>query len=139
MSALVEILSGLGDKGPAAIVVEELVQLGAKRLIRVGTCGGLQPDMKLGDLIIALTAVPAVVAPADLHAAKRPCRRIERGEPAVVLEADQPSFGARVARLGDGGRHAHDHRRRRRGSGVRGPVSRHGRLGLSARQQRLRQ
>lgn len=43
----------------AAIVVEELVQLGAKRLIRVGTCGGLQPDMKLGDLVIALTAIPA--------------------------------------------------------------------------------
>ncbi len=43
----------------AAIVVEELVQLGAKRLIRVGTCGGLQPDMALGDLIIALSAIPA--------------------------------------------------------------------------------
>ena len=43
----------------AAIVVEELVQLGVKRLIRVGTCGGLQPDLKLGDMIVALTAVPA--------------------------------------------------------------------------------
>ena len=43
----------------AAIVVEELVQLGVKRLLRVGTCGGLQPDMSLGDLIVALTAVPA--------------------------------------------------------------------------------
>ena len=43
----------------AAIVVEELVQLGVKRLLRVGTCGGLQPDMQLGDLIVALTAVPA--------------------------------------------------------------------------------
>lgn len=43
----------------AAIVIEELVQLGAKRIIRVGTCGGLQPDMQLGDLIIALTAIPA--------------------------------------------------------------------------------
>jgi DeoD family purine-nucleoside phosphorylase len=42
-----------------AIVVEELVRLGAKRLIRVGTCGGLQPDLALGDLIIALTAIPA--------------------------------------------------------------------------------
>jgi DeoD family purine-nucleoside phosphorylase len=41
----------------AAIVVEELVQLGVKRLIRVGTCGGLQPDLQLGDLIVALTAV----------------------------------------------------------------------------------
>jgi DeoD family purine-nucleoside phosphorylase len=43
----------------AAIVVEELVQLGVKRLLRIGTCGGLQPDLKLGDLIVALSAVPA--------------------------------------------------------------------------------
>jgi DeoD family purine-nucleoside phosphorylase len=43
----------------AAIVAEELIQLGVKRLLRVGTCGGLQPDHKLGDLIVALTAVPA--------------------------------------------------------------------------------
>jgi DeoD family purine-nucleoside phosphorylase len=43
----------------AAIVFEELVQLGCKRLIRVGTCGGLQPHHGLGDLIVALTAVPA--------------------------------------------------------------------------------
>ena len=41
----------------AAIVVEELVQLGAKRLLRVGTCGGLQPDLNLGDLIVAVSAV----------------------------------------------------------------------------------
>jgi purine-nucleoside phosphorylase len=43
----------------AAIVIEELVQLGVKRLLRVGTCGGLQPHHALGDLIVALTAVPA--------------------------------------------------------------------------------
>jgi DeoD family purine-nucleoside phosphorylase len=43
----------------ATIVFEELVQLGVKKLIRVGTCGGLQPDHELGDLIVALTAVPA--------------------------------------------------------------------------------
>src|SRR6266508_1608775 len=43
----------------AAIVMEELIQLDVKRFIRVGTCGGLQPDMKLGELIVALTAVPA--------------------------------------------------------------------------------
>jgi purine-nucleoside phosphorylase len=43
----------------AAIVVEELAQLGVERLVRVGTCGGLQPDLQLGDLIVALTAVPA--------------------------------------------------------------------------------
>jgi len=43
----------------AAIVMEELVQLGVKRFLRVGTCGGLQEDLQLGDLIVALTAVPA--------------------------------------------------------------------------------
>jgi DeoD family purine-nucleoside phosphorylase len=43
----------------AAIVVEELVQLGVKRILRIGTCGGLQPDLALGDLIVAVSAVPA--------------------------------------------------------------------------------
>jgi DeoD family purine-nucleoside phosphorylase len=43
----------------AAIVFEELTQLGVKRLLRVGTCGGLQPDLKLGALIVAVSAVPA--------------------------------------------------------------------------------
>jgi DeoD family purine-nucleoside phosphorylase len=43
----------------AAIVMEELVQLGVERFLRVGTCGGLQPDLSLGDLIVALSAVPA--------------------------------------------------------------------------------
>jgi DeoD family purine-nucleoside phosphorylase len=43
----------------AAIVMEELIQLGVKRFVRVGTCGGLQPDLRLGDLIVALSAVPA--------------------------------------------------------------------------------
>ena len=42
----------------AAIVIEELVMLGCKRLLRVGTCGGLQPHHALGDMIVALTAVP---------------------------------------------------------------------------------
>jgi DeoD family purine-nucleoside phosphorylase len=42
----------------AAIVIEELVMLGCKKLLRVGTCGGLQPHHQLGDMIVALTAVP---------------------------------------------------------------------------------
>jgi 5'-methylthioadenosine phosphorylase/purine-nucleoside phosphorylase len=43
----------------AAIVIEELVQLGVKRFLRIGTCGGLQPDLRLGDLIVAVSAVAA--------------------------------------------------------------------------------
>ena len=50
--------TGMGCPG-ATIVFEELIQLGCKKLIRVGTCGGLQPHHALGDLIVALTAVPA--------------------------------------------------------------------------------
>jgi DeoD family purine-nucleoside phosphorylase len=50
--------TGMGCPG-ATIVFEELVQLGVTRLLRVGTCGGLQPDLALGDLIVALAAVPA--------------------------------------------------------------------------------
>src|SRR5215218_239851 len=50
--------TGMGCPG-ATIVFEELIQLGCKKLIRVGTCGGLQPSHRLGDLIVALSAVPA--------------------------------------------------------------------------------
>jgi 5'-methylthioadenosine phosphorylase/purine-nucleoside phosphorylase len=50
--------TGMGCPG-ATIVFEELIQLGVKRLLRVGTCGGLQADHALGDLIVAISAVPA--------------------------------------------------------------------------------
>jgi DeoD family purine-nucleoside phosphorylase len=50
--------TGMGCPG-ATIVFEELIQLGVKKLFRVGTCGGLQADHALGDLIVALSAVAA--------------------------------------------------------------------------------
>ena len=40
----------------ASIVTEELIQLGAKNLLRVGTCGGYDPNLRLGDLIVATSA-----------------------------------------------------------------------------------
>jgi DeoD family purine-nucleoside phosphorylase len=43
----------------ATIVAEELITLGVKRLLRVGTCGALQPDLRLGDIVLALSAVAA--------------------------------------------------------------------------------
>jgi len=43
----------------ASIVFEELVQLGCNRLIRVGTCGALQPGMNFADTLCALSAVPS--------------------------------------------------------------------------------
>lgn len=53
-------VQGTGMGCPSlAIVVEELVQLGVKRLLRVGTCGALSPRLALGDLVLALSSVPA--------------------------------------------------------------------------------
>lgn len=47
---------GVGAAG-AAIAFEELIEAGARRLIRIGTCGGLQPDVRDGHLVIATAAV----------------------------------------------------------------------------------
>jgi purine-nucleoside phosphorylase len=49
--------TGMG--GPsAAIVVEELAMLGARIVVRIGTCGGVQPQVRPKDLIIATAACP---------------------------------------------------------------------------------
>ena len=61
--------TGMGCPG-ATIVFEELVQLGVKKLLRVGTCGGLQPHHQLGDLIVALSAVPADATAFDMRGAE---------------------------------------------------------------------
>ena len=50
--------SGMGTPS-LSIVVEELLRLGARRLIRVGTCGGIAPGLKTGELVIATAACPA--------------------------------------------------------------------------------
>lgn len=53
-------IQSTGMGGPsAAIVIEELVQLGARRLVRVGTCGALLGGFALGDAIVAAEAVCA--------------------------------------------------------------------------------
>jgi 5'-methylthioadenosine phosphorylase/purine-nucleoside phosphorylase len=50
--------SGMGCPS-AAIVYEELIQLGATRIIRVGTCGALQPQMAMADVVVAMAATPS--------------------------------------------------------------------------------
>jgi DeoD family purine-nucleoside phosphorylase len=49
--------SGMGTPS-LSIVVEELLRLGARRLIRVGTCGGIGRGIRTGDLVIAQAATP---------------------------------------------------------------------------------
>ncbi len=51
-------VTSTGIGGPSAsIAMEELVKAGADTFIRVGTCGGMQLDVKSGDLVIATGAV----------------------------------------------------------------------------------
>ncbi|HWX96439.1 MAG TPA: hypothetical protein VNZ01_06260 [Solirubrobacteraceae bacterium] len=53
-------IQATGMGGPsAAIVLSELIALGARRAIRVGTCGALAPGLELGELIVASEAISA--------------------------------------------------------------------------------
>ena len=49
--------SGMGTPS-LSIVVEELLRLGATRLIRVGTCGGIATGLRTGELVVATAACP---------------------------------------------------------------------------------
>lgn len=51
-------IQSTGMGGPsAAIVVEELIRLGARRIVRVGSCGALVGGFALGDALIAEAAL----------------------------------------------------------------------------------
>lgn len=51
-------IQSTGMGGPsAAIVIAELADLGARTVVRVGTCGGLDASLALGELIVASEAV----------------------------------------------------------------------------------
>jgi uridine phosphorylase len=62
-------IQSTGMGGPsAAIVLEELVFLGARRAIRIGTCGALSDGFALGDLLIARESLAADGASRSLGA-----------------------------------------------------------------------
>jgi DeoD family purine-nucleoside phosphorylase len=65
-------IQSTGMGGPsAAIVLHELVALGARRAIRVGTCGALNGSLALGDLLVADEAIAADGASRALGAGER--------------------------------------------------------------------
>ncbi len=87
-------IQSTGMGGPsAAIVITELHQLGARRLLRVGTCGGLEPDLELGQLLIADAAISADGTSRALGAAPRV-------EPSPALLARLCAAGADGVRSG---------------------------------------
>lgn len=50
------ISTGIGSPA-AAICVEELINIGGKVFIRIGTAGSLQPNIKVGDIVISTGSV----------------------------------------------------------------------------------
>ena len=65
-------IQSTGMGGPsAAIVLQELIALGVRRAIRVGTCGALDGDLALGDLLVAREALAADGTSRALGASER--------------------------------------------------------------------
>jgi DeoD family purine-nucleoside phosphorylase len=89
-------IQSTGMGGPsAAIVISELVDLGARRLVRVGTCGALAPGLRLGDLLIATEAIAADGTSRALGAGDRVPASPELL--AALTEAADPSESGRFA------------------------------------------
>jgi DeoD family purine-nucleoside phosphorylase len=83
-------IQSTGMGGPsAAIVAEELIGLGARRLVRVGTCGALNGDLSLGELLVADAALCEDGASRALGAGGR-------AEPDAVLLAALAAGGSRT-------------------------------------------
>ncbi|HXP99591.1 MAG TPA: hypothetical protein VN845_05950 [Solirubrobacteraceae bacterium] len=82
-------IQSTGMGGPsAAIVLHELIQLGVRRAIRVGTCGALDPALSLGDLVLARESIAADGTSAALGAGE-----LARADPGLA-EALLGALGA---------------------------------------------
>ncbi len=96
--------TGMG--GPsAAIVLHELAELGARRAVRIGTCGALDPSLMLGELLVAADCLGEDGASARLGAGERTepdpaltrALEAEGARPVTVLSTDlfyEPDDGA---------------------------------------------
>jgi DeoD family purine-nucleoside phosphorylase len=85
-------IQATGMGGPsAAIVLSELIALGARRAIRVGTCGALSSTLALGDLLIAGESVcadgasRAIAATSRVSADAALTEALARGAPAARM------------------------------------------------------
>jgi len=92
--------TGMGAPS-AGIVFEELVMLGAKRLIRVGTCGGLQSGMNMGDTVIGVAASSDDQTPLRLAqmAGFAPSATFELAEVAAALSRENGAGAVHVGSI----------------------------------------
>jgi uridine phosphorylase len=89
---------GVGAPG-AAIAFEELIAAGAKTILRVGSCGGIQPHVQAGHLVIVQAAVQHTgygreIAPAGYPAVATPEVVVALQQAAAALR--HPAFSGLV-------------------------------------------
>ena len=112
---VVAVSTGIG--GPAAaIAIEELARLGVEIMIRVGTCGAIAQDIRLGSVIIADSAVrmdgtsvqyvplgyPAAATPGVVMALEEAARSLGK-RASVGITASTDSFYVGQGRKSFGG------------------------------------
>jgi DeoD family purine-nucleoside phosphorylase len=85
-------IQSTGMGGPsAAIVLHELISLGARRAIRVGTCGALSDALALGELVVAREALAGDGTSAALGAGA--LTRADRGLTGALIGALERNGG----------------------------------------------
>jgi len=85
-------IQSTGIGGPsAAIVLSELIALGARRAVRVGTCAALDADLRLGEIVIARESICLDGTSRALGAGERVA-----GDPALTQALLRHAPGARA-------------------------------------------
>ncbi len=88
-------IQATGMGGPsAAIVLAELIELGVRRAVRVGTCGALAPGLELGELLIARESICADGTSKALGARER-----AQADPALTEALLAQAPGARAGTI----------------------------------------
>ena len=68
-------VTSTGIGGPSAsIAMEELYRCGADTFIRIGTCGGMQTEVKSGDVVVATGAIRMEGTSREYAPIEFPCR-----------------------------------------------------------------
>lgn len=89
---VLSVTSGMGAPS-LSIVVNELVQVGIRQIIRIGTCGSIQPDVPVGSIVITRAALCRQgaandIAPVEYPAAADPFLTVALVKAARELEVE---------------------------------------------------
>ncbi|WP_276271682.1 nucleoside phosphorylase [Haloarcula litorea] len=83
--------TGIGSPS-AAIAVEELARVGADTFLRVGSCGSIQPEAEVGDLVITTGAVRQEGTSAEYVREDYPAAADQRVVSALVAAAEELGY-----------------------------------------------